>query len=112
MKTRDKWTAQRELLIQAMIKAEGGEKAFIRAVQISIPSVKTFEQAKEVAINTLTHLTWEYAVKDGYEGFVGYLGSIWAPIGAENDPTNLNKNWIPNVLKSLPRSTDQSPPAA
>lgn len=27
------------------------------------------------------------------------LGSVYAPIGAANDPTNLNKNWAPNVTK-------------
>jgi LysM repeat protein len=31
--------------------------------------------------------------------FVTYFGEKWAPIGVENDPKNLNKNWIPNVQK-------------
>jgi len=25
------------------------------------------------------------------------LGSVYAPIGAENDPTNLNSHWVPNI---------------
>jgi hypothetical protein len=31
--------------------------------------------------------------------FISYFASIWCPIGAGNDPTGLNKNWYPNVLK-------------
>lgn len=27
------------------------------------------------------------------------LGSVYAPIGAENDPTNLNSHWVPNITK-------------
>jgi hypothetical protein len=29
--------------------------------------------------------------------FITYLGMRYCPVGAENDPNNLNKNWIPNV---------------
>jgi len=37
-------------------------------------------------------------VKAGSKGeFVVYLGSIYCPIGADNDPTGLNQHWIRNV---------------
>ena len=36
------------------------------------------------------------ASKEGGD-FVQYLGSKYAPVGAENDPSNLNKNWHKNV---------------
>lgn len=29
--------------------------------------------------------------------FIHFLGSRYAPIGADNDPTGLNRNWVPNV---------------
>lgn len=29
--------------------------------------------------------------------FVDFMQKRWAPIGAENDPKNLNANWAPNV---------------
>lgn len=29
--------------------------------------------------------------------FIQYLSKSYAPIGAENDPKGLNKNWVPNV---------------
>lgn len=37
-------------------------------------------------------------VKLGSRGsFIEYLGKSYAPIGASNDPKNLNKNWVKNV---------------
>lgn len=35
------------------------------------------------------------------EGFITYLGSRYAPVGADNDPTDLNRNWIPNMLEFM-----------
>lgn len=31
--------------------------------------------------------------------FVGFLGSRYCPIGAENDPTGLNRHWVRNVSR-------------
>jgi hypothetical protein len=33
----------------------------------------------------------------GTPRFVDFMQQRWAPIGAENDPKNLNANWAPNV---------------
>ena len=35
-------------------------------------------------------------IKDGYVTIVD-LGSVYAPIGAANDPTNLNAHWVPTI---------------
>lgn len=32
--------------------------------------------------------------------FISYFASVYCPIGADNDPTNLNKNWLKNALKA------------
>ena len=37
--------------------------------------------------------------KSDYPGFIFYFGDKWCPIGADNDPNNLNKNWLPNFQK-------------
>lgn len=34
---------------------------------------------------------------NGKGDFIEFLGSRYAPIGADNDPTGLNKNWVSNV---------------
>jgi len=49
----------------------------------------------------IDHVTWvlgkgNYYIKDG-NTTVKSIGKNWAPIGAGNDPDNLNANWIPTV---------------
>lgn len=52
---------------------------------------------RQACINTCKHkwLDWLEAGKPG--SYMEYLASKYAPIGASNDPTGLNKNWLPNV---------------
>ena len=40
---------------------------------------------------------WEQAGAPGE--VVVYLGNIYCPVGADNDPTGLNQHWIKNVSK-------------
>jgi len=92
-----------------MVKAEGGERAFLVAVRISLPKTKDYKEARQVAANTIAHHLWDWMMQnhgdemgDHLHAFVVYLGSFWAPVGAANDPTDLNRNWVPNVLAHLP----------
>jgi hypothetical protein len=34
---------------------------------------------------------------NGGEDFISFLSRSYAPLGAENDPQGLNRNWIKNV---------------
>jgi len=34
---------------------------------------------------------------DGNSDFIDFLGNRYCPVGANNDPTGLNKNWKQNV---------------
>lgn len=45
----------------------------------------------------------EQAVREGKTNkpFVQYFGNVWAPIGAKNDPKNLNANWQKNVTSHV-----------
>lgn len=89
-------------LIDAMVVAEGGKDAFIRAVRCSIPNTTDYAEARDIAANTIAHALADFVVNDDkLAEFVRFLGSRWAPIGAANDPTNLNANWVSNVLASL-----------
>jgi hypothetical protein len=87
--------------IRAMVKAEGGAEAFVKAVQCSVKTCKTLEKAIEIACRSVAHRAFEYAVSPKLQKagtFTEYLGSKWAPIGADNDPTGLNNNWVKNVV--------------
>ena len=84
-------------LVQAVVNAEGN---IVRAVQCSIPSVTTREQALDVLCRSCIHALRDFVHTSGLDkAFVGFWGARWAPIGAENDPKGLNKNWPGHVVK-------------
>lgn len=101
------WKDDRDCLLKAMVKAEGGREAFVRAIRCSIPECQNFDHALQIANTTLDHALWDYAMQQADKGvdFITFLGLRWAPPGAENDPTNLNKNWIPNVVRLYQQKT-------
>ena len=83
-------------LIQAVVKAEGN---IVRAVQCSLPSVTTREQAIRVTCRSAVHAMSDYLKAERGPEFVAFWGARWAPLGAQNDPKSLNKNWPVNVTK-------------
>lgn len=88
-------------LIQAVVQAEGN---IVRAVQCSIPSITTREQAIEVTCRSANHALAAYVSANDAPGFVAFWAAKWAPTGAENDPTDLNRNWPLNVLRLWKRA--------
>ena len=47
---------------------------------------------------------WDRWQKAGSKGeFVVFLSKRYCPVGADNDPNGLNKNWLPNLRKRLKR---------
>ena len=114
-------------LLDAMIQAEGGPDAFVKAVQCSLPEVQHLEEAIARACKTVRNLAatcpanplmmvprvgsdpWtqeamprRLAVTDA---FISSLAAKWAPIGAANDPHGLNRNWEANVLLTYHKLT-------
>ena len=83
-------------LVQAVVKAEGN---IVRAVQCSVPTIETREQAIRITCRTIVHRLWQFAKEQQPSAFVAYMGASWAPVGAKNDPQGLNKNWVPNVTR-------------
>lgn len=84
-------------LIAAVIQAEGN---ILKAVQCSIPTVTTYEEAVEVTCRSAAHAMSDYIVAHDADGFVDFWAKRWAPQGAANDPTNLNANWPVNVKRA------------
>lgn len=84
-------------LLQAIVTAEGN---ILKAVQCSVPSVQTREEALRVTCRTINHRRRDFVHSLGASSeaaFVAFLGAIWAPVGAANDPQGLNANWTKNV---------------
>lgn len=88
-------------LIDAMTRAEGGQDAMVRAVRCSM-ACADYAEARRIAANTIAHAAVDFVIGEhGFQTFVRFLGNRWAPVGATNDPTNLNANWVTNVLAAL-----------
>jgi hypothetical protein len=97
-------------LIQAVVNAEGN---IVRAVQISVPSVTTRDEAIEITCRSCVHAMSDFIqgklvdasadedslLRDMRGTFIRAWASRWAPVGATNDPTSLNANWPRNVLR-------------
>ena len=49
---------------------------------------------RQACLNTINHALRDW---DGRGDFITFLGSRYCPVGAKNDPTGLNKNWVRNV---------------
>jgi hypothetical protein len=39
------------------------------------------------------------------EAFWSFMGARWAPLGAANDPTGLNRHWVSNVTRAYDTTT-------
>ena len=112
-----------DCLLTAMIRAEGGEDKFLIGIRKSQPHCSSFGEAVAIACKTIRNRVlachdWNIPVcgvirhkgVDPWTGednprrlvftndFIRFVGERWAPIGADNDPTDLNANWVPNVL--------------
>jgi len=87
-------------LVQAIVDAEGGGAAIVRAVQCSVPTVRTREKALEVVCRSLNHRRRDYIAQLGQNAdFIAFFSTHWAAPNADNDPTHLNENWPNNVRK-------------
>lgn len=85
-------------LANAIYKAEGGAKTNHPYGILAKYKTTTPRQA---CINTIRSKHKEWIALGSKGDFIDYLGSRYCPVGASNDPTGLNKNWIPNVRRFL-----------
>lgn len=100
--------------LQAMVVAEGGPEAFIRAAKCSIPETTTYQQALRVGARSFVHAMSDFIrqcrppafdwdgvrTKDFVEGLGACIAAKWAPYPVNNDPKGLNKNWPGNFVKA------------
>jgi len=90
---------QIETIVNAIYWAEGGKDA---RKPFGILSVLCdgYQDCRAVCVNSVRngHKRWRHAVAQGNsDTFLQHFSRRWAPIGAANDPTGLNKNWLANV---------------
>lgn len=92
----------RPLLGQAVMFAENNPR------NLGVLSVKTKNPGKVLGQSVNNNLErWSAGktpapwIDEKPKKFVDFMQRRWAPIGAENDPDNLNANWAPNVRAYL-----------
>ena len=87
-----------EVLADAIYLAEGGAKT---NHPYGILKKYVHTSPRQACINTIKHALRDWHTQIEYttnpDDFIRYLGIRYAPIFADNDPTNLNKNWVTNV---------------
>lgn len=84
------WSAEivdAERLATAIYKAEGNKNYGI------LKKIKG-KNYRKACIQTIHHAERDW---NGQGDFLEFLAARYAPIGAENDPRCLNRNWLKNV---------------
>lgn len=81
-------------LADAIYRAEGGAKT--RHPYGILAKYKT-TTPRQACINTIKSGLKRYKTYKGKDDFIVFLSKTYCPIGAKNDPTGLNKNWVKNV---------------
>lgn len=93
-----------EQIVNAIYKAEGGSSAQY-AYGIRSVHYDTKAEARRICLNTVRNNRKRYADygHKRYSTYLEFLASRYCPVGADNDPKGLNKNWLKNVRYFLER---------
>ncbi len=85
---------QRKLLY-SIRKVENGRQG--REFGVLSPEAMRYEKGDPL-LSLETQAKWAAGtIKKRFNGNLEEFAGRWAPVGAKNDPTNLNKNWIKNI---------------
>jgi len=85
-------------IVAAIRYAENGRAG--REYGILHPRVKPTYRSQAGWCAATVQKNYDRWVKAGSKGeYIKFLGARYCPVGADNDPTGLNKHWIKNVSK-------------
>jgi hypothetical protein len=87
-------TVDVERLATAIWHAEGGQHT---SHPYGILAHYKHTTPRQACINTIKHQYKEYVRKGRHGPFIAFLGNVYCPVGALNDPRGLNANWVKNV---------------
>lgn len=95
-----------EQIVNAIYKAEGGAKARYPYGIRSI-NCETERECRQVCFNTVKNQRKRFAKKHrNGQTYLSSLSERYCPIGADNDPRGLNKNWLKNVKHFLEKEVN------
>jgi hypothetical protein len=87
-------------VVDAIYKIEGGARAKKPFGILSVPC-NDYAACRKICANTVrnNYKRWERAGRPG--SYLKFLADRYCPVGAENDPRNLNRNWLGNLRAVL-----------
>jgi hypothetical protein len=89
-----------EEIVNAIRKAEGTWTYGIKSIKC-----ETEKECRQICLNTVRNNRKRFArLSVSSQEFIHFLGSRYCPIGADNDPRGLNKNWEKNVRYFLAKA--------
>ena len=97
---KDVMTAYYNKYVEAIYKAEGGDKAQYPYGIRSVPCDSKAE-CRKICFNTVRNNYRRWLEANTTQTFLEFLANKYAPIDADNDPKGLNRNWLPNVASFL-----------
>lgn len=100
----DYMSIDNEVIVNAIYKAEGGANTKYPYGIVSIDTKGNVEYARKLCFNTVRNNKVRFRNQSKYCDYIEFLGSRYAPVGASNDPTNLNVNWVKNVKYFINKS--------
>ena len=87
-------------LLFAIREVENGRQG--REFGVLRPEAMRFENDPDPMKSFEIQAMWAAGtIRDRFTGDLKAFADRWAPIGAKNDPKNLNKNWLPNILDKM-----------
>ena len=86
-----------EKIVNSVYIIEGGSTTKYPYGIVSIDTKGDEEYARKICFNTVRNNKVRFMNQTKYKCYIEFLGSRYAPVGAKNDPTNLNKNWVKNL---------------
>lgn len=97
-----------EKIVNAIYLAEGGKNAK-KPFGILTVKCNSYEDCRRICLRTVRNNRLRYIrdVRPNGEDYLSYLSRKYAPIGAGNDKTGLNRNWLKNVRLALLRKEDK-----
>jgi len=97
-----------ELMYKAVEVAENNKRNYGILSETTSSPADAYEKMKASVVNN--YIRWMSGmqpapwIKKKPKKYVDFMQSRYAPIGAENDPDNLNVNWAPNVRSYIKKS--------
>lgn len=91
-------------VVSSIYIIEGGNKTKYPFGVRSINTDRDYEKAKRICSNTVSNqfIRWQKWGKTN--SFEESLAKRYCPVGANDDPTGLNKHWLGNLRRELART--------